>query len=248
VVRIRRSSLAAALALMVTWLVAPAAVPLYDGVGFPDEPYRFVQPPPGYRKTAPPTGAFGHVPASGGTSRDDFDAASREQGPQVEVFISRTGLTGPNSVRWFDIRADPIAPGPSPTGMPINGNAYRVQVDSDPPGPVTVKAQNDNLDVWIALRATAARDSLPTMLYRASPAAAWRPLQTEQAGTDVYDSAFAGPGDYALSFLPGAARTQNGRQTSHYRSSPLLLVVIASLLLIVVVIISAVRISRSEHP
>lgn len=58
-----RVALAAA-ALAAAWLLTPAAVPLYDGVGFPDEPYRYVVPPTGYRTTPPPTRAFGSVPAA----------------------------------------------------------------------------------------------------------------------------------------------------------------------------------------
>ena len=52
--------LASFVALLVAWLLAPAVVPIYDGVSFPDEPYRYVQSPDG-KPTKPPTTAKASV-------------------------------------------------------------------------------------------------------------------------------------------------------------------------------------------
>src|SRR5437868_4317124 len=42
--------------------------PVYDGIGQPDEPYRYVAPPPGYRHTPPATSAGAAVPLYKGLS------------------------------------------------------------------------------------------------------------------------------------------------------------------------------------
>jgi hypothetical protein len=241
----RRSWPAGALALMLAWIGTPAAVPLYDGVGFPDEPYRYVHPPPGYRHTAPPTSAIGRVPASRRASGATLDIFSNEVGPQVEVYIAETTLTGRRPARWFDVRADPLAPGYSPPATPINGNLYRVQAGSEPPGPITINTTNR--DRWIALRATANRDFPPTMLYRPTPSAPWRALPTERSGTDIYNAAFTGPGDYALSFLPSTARSRRAHQTSKRPYTPRFIVIMA-LLLTILLSIGAIRTHRSRQP
>jgi len=143
---------AAAAALGAAWLVAPAAVPLYDGIGFPDEPYRYVDPPAGYRKTPPATRALGSVPAGGATSRTpgggstgaaaersvstrDIGIKSGEYGPQVEMYVAKGSLTGPAGTRGYQISAMPVAPGrPAPAGgqvgadVRIDGDVYRVKI------------------------------------------------------------------------------------------------------------------------
>lgn len=240
--RTRLSWLAGALALVLAWLITRAAVPLYDGVGIPDEPYRFVHPPPGYRTTAPPTSAAGRVPAADGSSRGAIDIYSNEVAPQVEVYIAETALTGSRSARWLDVHADPLAPGRASPAMPINGNLYRVRAGSDPVGPVTVNTKNPDLS--IALRATTVRSIPATMLYRPSPAARWRTLRTEKTGTDTFASAFAGLGDYALSYLPSTARA--ARHTAKQRYSPRFLVIM-SLLLAILLAIAAIRAHRSQQ-
>ena len=43
---------AALVALLAAWVLAPAALPIYDGLSNPDEPYRWVQPPAGAKLVA----------------------------------------------------------------------------------------------------------------------------------------------------------------------------------------------------
>lgn len=160
--RLWRVALAVA-ALAAAWLVTPSAVPLYDGVGFPDEPYRYVDPPAGYQTTPPPTRAFGSVPAAkiaaGGettpapgagptapaahsASTRDIGVKSAEYGPQVELYVAKGALTGPAGVRGYQISAIPVAPSGNATGgqvdpdVRIDGDVYRVDINcsSRPPG------------------------------------------------------------------------------------------------------------------
>jgi hypothetical protein len=105
-----RSLAVAVAALAAIWFTAPAGILLCDGIGFPDEPYRYVAPPAGYRHTPRPTGALATVLGGKNGSTADLEEMSTETSPQVEVFVSKTGLTGPPYARSFQVRADPIAP------------------------------------------------------------------------------------------------------------------------------------------
>lgn len=248
--RAGRSLAAAAVALGLVWLTAPD-VPLYDGVGFPDEPYRYVQPPPGARATKPPTSTSGHVTAAKGTSNDFFDAPSEEKGPQVEVYASAGGLTGAPGVRGFDVRADPIAPGPATPGLTIDGNVYRLKLSSTPPGPVALAPVTDQIWVWIALRAVAAAPHGPTFVYRAAPGDPWRIMHTEQTGNDVFATNVVGAGDYALAHVRQAAGgpSGSGRAAGSHRSGggiPLTVIVLGVTLGIIVVVVGGVRMARSR--
>jgi hypothetical protein len=84
----RRPLLLGAAALIAAWVLVPSGVPLYDGIGFPDEPYRYAQPPAGAKTTARPGDAVGTSAGRNGASTEDLDVMSGEQGPQVEIFVS----------------------------------------------------------------------------------------------------------------------------------------------------------------
>lgn len=232
---------AAFLALGLAWLTAPG-VPLYDGVGFPDEPYRYVQPPPGSKPSKPPTSATGQVTAGKGASNDFFDAPSDEKGPQVEVYASAGGLTGAPDVRSFAIRADPVAPGPAAPKISIDGNVYRLQLTSTPPGPVGLAPVTDQVWAWIALRATSSKPQHPVLVYRAAPADPWRMLHTEQTGNDVFAANVQGAGDYALAYI----KTVTIKHASN-GGVPLTVVALAVTLALIVLAIVGIRIARSPR-
>lgn len=240
----RRALVAAGLALGLAWLTAPA-VPLYDGVSFPDEPYRYVQPPPGSRQTLPPTSATGHVTAAKGTSDDFFDSPSAERGPQVEIYSSAGGLQGGPGVTGFDVRAVPEPPGPSAPGLQVDGNLYQVTLSSTPPGPITITPPTDKVWAWIALRATSSAPHGPVFVYRPTPGAAWQARHTEQTGNDVFAANIVGSGEYALAYVTGAKNSAAAKRSTGGGPSPLL-IVLAACLGIVVVIIGAVRVARSR--
>ena len=69
----------------VAWLVA-GGLPIYDGIGSPDEPYRYVAPPPGYRHTPAPTIASDKLPLKNGTNGNTY-LASGEIGPQISIYV-----------------------------------------------------------------------------------------------------------------------------------------------------------------
>ncbi|MDQ6649765.1 MAG: hypothetical protein M3Z02_06575 [Actinomycetota bacterium] len=85
-----RRLLGALAVLVAAWLLAPGGVPLYDGVGFPDEPYRYVVPPRAdLPRTDPPTEGRDMVRAADAAGGSEVLAQSREMGPQVAVSMQR---------------------------------------------------------------------------------------------------------------------------------------------------------------
>jgi hypothetical protein len=228
---------AAGVALVIAWLSAPG-VPLYDGVGFPDEPYRYVQPPPGAQGRKAPTSAAGHVSAAKGVSNDFFDAPSGEQGPQVEVYASAGALRGAADVTAFQVRADPIAP---VGGGSVDGNVYRLRLTSTPAGTVTLAPVTAQVWAWIALRATSSSPHGPVIVYRPGDTGAWQSLHTEKTGNDVFAANVVGPGDYALAYVKrgtGAAARHRGGGV------PLTVVVLGVAFGVIVLVVGGIRIAR----
>jgi hypothetical protein len=258
--------LPAAAALTAAWIAVPAAVPLYDGIGFPDEPYRFVAPPAGYRTTPPPTRAFGTAPGGvpaeapdgRGASTRDLNVKSAEQGPQVEIHVASGGLAGPAAARSYQISADPVAPGTSGSAPArIDGDVYRVKITCSArrpgaagptPGagcPVTVIPRASNRLAWIALRATSARRPPPVFLYRPTPGARWTSLPTDRAGNDIYSTTLRGSGDYALTFLAdGAAGGRPAASSSGGRTTTI--IVLVGVLACLTVTVGVIRFVRTR--
>jgi hypothetical protein len=233
------SLLGAAVALGLVWTTVPG-VPLYDGVGFPDEPYRFVRQPPGYHATRPPTPAAGVAKAGGGRSAG-VTVASAESGPQVQFYFAPGALTSAATTACFEVRADPQAPSAPPPGFRIDGNSYRVSVVARPPAPVTFHAGGGS---WISMRATRPTTDKPTFLYQSAPDRPWQREETTQVGNDIYVTRLVGSGDYSLAFTtrpPARARVRDGGGPS-----PLVLVPAATLALLGAVIVW-VRLTASRR-
>jgi hypothetical protein len=238
---------AAVVFLAVAWLAAPPGVPLYDGIGFPDEPYRYVVPPAGEPHTKPPTVASGRVVAAGGRSGDPLEILSAEQGPQVQVALERAALTGPAGAAEFRVSATPVADTPGSAGQSgappprLDGNIYRLAAVTAAAAPV---AYAPNGVGFVVLRATTARQPGPQFLYRARAGAGWRVLETDRVGLDVYQARLVGLGDYVLGY-PVAAVASAGQAPVQHRS-PLALVLIGGLVLLLAASVLAVRLARSR--
>jgi hypothetical protein len=189
--------LAAAAVLLLGWLVAPSPVPLYDGVGLPDEPYRYVVPPPNYRPTPPPTEARADLRLDAGRSCCELEARSAEQGPQVAVYVPRGGLAAPGTGALSLVAATAAPPaGPAPVGKArFEGNLYRVTASS-PDG--AAQLTTEGARATIQLRALNGNSPGPGIWYRPAEEASWRLLPTGKVGFDIVESQFVGPGDYIL--------------------------------------------------
>jgi hypothetical protein len=241
----RRSAwlLAAAAGLMLAWLIAPAAPPLYDGVGFPDEPYRYVTRPAGdNRVTKPPGGVAIRMPVVDGTT-DGINGASPEQGPQISIFVPTGTLAAPKDAHTILLRAEPRAPDGPADGGKVDGNIYRFTGTADI-GKPSLAPVKDKIE--IIMRATTARQPGPIMEYRSLGARAWTRLPTARYGNDVYAAAAKGFGDYALVFarpLPNAPRPAATSGIGKYSTA----LIVAGLVLLLGSIVFGIRVARARR-
>lgn len=221
---------AAAVLIGLGWLLTPQPVTVYDGVGAPDEPYRYVSAPAGARTTAAPTSGSGSSPLAGGTNSEGMSIQSSEQSPQVSLFVPQKGLAAAGS--RLVVTASPLAPTDQPPGATIDGNVYDLAVTAA--GPVTLTPQAAIATLY--MRATTAKQPGPVMEHRSAATGPWKQLQTSRGGQDSYVSSFVGPGQYALAFV----RTRAGKGVS-----VLPYVLVGGLALLVVVVL-IVRLRASE--
>jgi hypothetical protein len=230
--------LAAAAALATAWLATPHAVPLFDGIGVPDEPYRYVAPPAGYQKTPAASSFTTTVPAANGASTGDgFYAETLEQSTQFGVFLSTGALTGPAATKTFTITITPEAPDGGTSSGPINGNMYKVQLLADASTTATIAAADKDSLVTL-MRVSSAKIPSATMLYRPT-GGDWTALPTQRAGTDSFQAYFRGAGDYAM-----VATKAVGGGSSH----TLVIVVLVFVVLAMVGAVLLIRLSRRPPP
>ncbi|MEZ0094921.1 hypothetical protein [Streptacidiphilus sp. EB129] len=196
--------------LSLAWLVTPqsSTPPLYDGVGFPDQPYLYLVPPPGYATKGAPSVAEDDEPVYHGTV-SDLLPISQESGPQAQMEIPAARLAMPPGTTQVVAKATPVPLGTGPGDGTVWGNVYRLTVTSDR-GPVVLRDGQSPLS-QVILRAPTAAQPGPTMEYR-PPGGAWQQLHTTRAGNDIYQSGLPGLGDYALVRLaaPGKAAPRSG--------------------------------------
>lgn len=231
----QRSRWPALLLVMATaGLVSRGGVPLYDGVGFPDQPYRYVKAPAGVTHGPPPEPAIRAVsPIRNGTNRDPLEPQSDEQGPQVFLGLPADALHVGALARSVTVTVSALAPGAQPADGRIDGNVYRVAVRSQPDGPVSFAGGNGPSLLY--LRAASLQPAAPVMEHRTSSAGAWLPLPTSRSGQDVFVVAYGGAGDYALVHQGGA------KPTGGVSAQSLLLLLLAGFVLLVVLAAVLVR-------
>jgi hypothetical protein len=225
-------------ALGVAWLAGSGVVPLYDGIGFPDQPYRFVGTPPAGVKHGPPATAHFEVTSATlkGTNTDRLDVASDEQGPQV-LLVLPPGVAHVDRDGPVTAHVDAIASDVQPSAGAIDGNIYRISLTAAPGTKVTTGAGAGAALVY--LRAVSLMPAEPVTEFRPSAKAAWRQLGSRRSGQDVFVAAFVGPGDYALVHLRGAkaAGRSVGQET----------VILILLVGFVLLVVTAVVLTRRRH-
>ena len=243
---VRGRLLAAIAALGLAWLTAPGAVPLYDGLNFPDEPYRYVAPPAGYQHTPKALSAQGSGAVDAGSNADTIYVNTDEQAPQVNVVIPGRLLTVSAAARTVTVSAVPLAPDRQPVKGTIDGNVYRVTGSTVPAGPVVFAPPHGDAATAsdVTMRATSGRRPGPSFLFRTSPAQPWRVLPIFSSGNDIYSTQFAGFGDYALAFGV-VASTSHGTSTTAVLVSVLLAVVL--LAVVTVVLVRVRRRTPADH-
>jgi hypothetical protein len=228
----------AALLVAAGWLVTSHPVTIYDGVGQPDEPYRYVSAPPGSRVTAKPTGGQTTVPVLAGVSGQDVTLLSSENAPQVSAFLPRKGLAASSGM--ISVSVVPEAPTDQPAVGRIDGNVYLLSI-TNAAGPVSFTANATN--ALIILRATSAL-SEPLIEHRSGPGQKWRAVDTTRFGADRYMGPIPAAGQYALVLRnppPGASGSGAGSHTT------LIVILLGSLILLLSVVL-AVRWHAREAP
>jgi hypothetical protein len=197
---------AALVALLLAWLVTPAAVPIYNGIGNPDEPYRWIKPPASAKTTKPPTSVQKLVPVSGGLSTAQF-ANTSENGPQLSLYLPPKALHAPAGATSITVNAQPLAPTPPlPTDGTIATNVYRITATAN--GQQVGVTQSGPSEPSLQMRSPDGRQPGPVFEHRT--AGGWQRMRTIRVGVDVYQAQAPAFGDWALVQLASSASSSSG--------------------------------------
>lgn len=187
----------------------PSAPPLYDGVNYPDEPYRFVDPPPGAQKTKPPTTASATAAVRGGRA-GAFNLATAEMAPQISIDLPAGAVRTPTGVTQVRITAAPVKDIPVPSGTYLWSDVYDVSAAQ---GSITSVTDAEGQPT-ITMRAVNAER--PTPAIARFDGKTWTMLPTLPTGNDIYAAQFPGLGRFAvlgskpLVLTSGSAKANQG--------------------------------------
>jgi hypothetical protein len=194
VTRTARWFAAALVALLTAWVLAPAAVPIYDGLSNPDEPYRYVDPPPTAKTTKSPTTAKATVDVRNGTNANQF-ATSAEVAPQVVVYVTAGSFRVPAGVTSIELTATPKAPtAPLPDDGTLVGNVYVLAATADGK-PLELTATGNDAPT---LQMRAPQGKQPTTTFEHFEDGRWVPAKTARIGQDRYQTSATQLGEWAL--------------------------------------------------
>jgi hypothetical protein len=159
----------------------PAGPPLYDGIGFPDEPYRWLKPPVGQPAgVQPPTSASARVEVVAGATAGARGYSS-EQGPQVAFAAPDGAFATPAGTTSVLVSAVPqVVPATRPDGGVVVSNLYRFGAAAgSTPVPLAATAS-----LTINLRAN--QETRQTVVLAAWDGSSWTQLPTRQVGVEIY--------------------------------------------------------------
>lgn len=183
--------LAALLVLGVGWSIAPrTALPLYDGIGFPDEPYRFVQRPAGAQETKPPTTGHGTASVTGATTGQVL-VASAETAPQISLYIPKGKLVAPAGTSKVSVIGTPVQNLPTGHGQYLWSDVYDVTAS-----PGSTQFRTNGQQATITLRAASAQRPQPNIAYY--DGTSWHLLPTFAQGRDIYIAELNRFGQFAV--------------------------------------------------
>ena len=189
-----RRWLAGAALVGLGFLASPSAVPVYDGVGSPDEPYKSVG------TTNAPQPASSTVAVQSGASAG-LQVKSSETGPQVLLDLGPGAFKAPSA---FTVSATPLAADGTPPRGTIDGNVYRVAVTDG------ATIDPDNIQGFLFLRAKVMTQPDPVVVFRPTATEPWVEQKTQRSGRDVLYTPFRKLGDYAVVQLPGSKPLSSG--------------------------------------
>ena len=186
------------LALLGAWFVAPAVVPIYDGIGgSTDEPYRYVHRPadaPSAPTDKAPTEAKATLSVSHGLSGAGY-SNSAENGPQVSLYVPAGALKVPDGTTAIVVTAQPLAPAPPlPKDGTIVTNVYRISATAD--GKAAQLVGTGNHAPTIQMRAPTGKQ--PGPVFEHLTGTRWQKVPTIRTGIDSYQAQAPAFGDWAL--------------------------------------------------
>jgi len=234
-VRLSRRVAAAIVLLVGAWVVSPSVLPLYDGPGQPDQPYRYVVRPAGdTQKTPAPTSAQTSIVVRNGVSVAAF-VNSLESGPQISVYIPAGSLQAPPGASRIQLTATPSAPKPPlPADGQIVSNVYTISATASG-GSVNIVGKGDNQTPTLQMRAPTSQQPGPT--FETFDGKKWTSSETIRVGQDIYQTFAPKLGVWALvQQKTGGGSTFGGAQ--------LVMLVLGITILVVVGIILVVRLTR----
>ena len=231
---------AAILALVVAWLLAPAVVPIYDGIGQADEPYRYVQRPanaPSKPTNKAPTEAKATLTVSNGLSAAGY-SNSDERGPQISLYVPAGALKAPSGATSIVVTAQPLAPkAPLPTDGTIVTNVYRISAVAG--GQEAQLVGTGDHAATIQMRAPTGKQ--PGPVFERRTATGWVKVPTIRAGIDIYQAQASAFGDWALVQMKGTGSSGGG---GGWGAGRVTILSIGITLLFLAVIIGLVRSAR----
>jgi hypothetical protein len=214
----------------------PSAPPLYDGINYPDEPYRFVDPPPGAKATKAPTSATATATVTAGRA-GALNLATKEMAPQLAIDLPEGAVRTPANVGTVQLTAKPIANIAVPGGRYLWSDVYDVSATRG-----TVSSVTD-VDGQPTITMRAVNAERPEPAIARFDGRAWTLLPTLPTGNDIYSAQFAGLGKYAvLGSKPLVLST--GKSTSDQGVSGNYGVLIAIGVVAVVILLIALSVRR----
>ena len=178
---------------------SPAAVPVYDGVGTPDAPYR-------YLGAQPAPSAAQQTLEVGPASSTALSLRTSETGPQALIDAGSGALRAKEQANEV-ITLTPESPGAAPPQGSFDGNVYRLAA----PDGVSI---TPNAEGFVFLRAAVMTRPDPVIVHRQRPGDSWQALPTTRAGRDVLSVPLRDLGDYAVVRRPGSKPLSAGGLTA----------------------------------
>jgi hypothetical protein len=184
-------------------VLVPSAPPLYDGVVV-NEPYRWLQPPPGELGGAQ---GFSSTDALEAGKSPLIAAQTPEQPPQASVFAPPEALELPAGTTTLQTSITPIPAPAAPASGRIAGNVYRIAITNQQG--LAVAASPDTF-VSVVLRGPEGTTDATIERFENG---AWLPLETDHAGyTSGFLSIVTEFGDFTL-VAPDSGATASASTT-----------------------------------
>ncbi len=220
------------------------AVPIYDGLGQPDEPYRYVAPPASQKNPAPPPTDANETftPDKINGDINGVFIVSKESGPQISFNLSQNSVIFSAGAKSVNFKAEPLAPTDQPNDGTIDGNVYRLTMTPDG-GSVSFAPNSSSVFKYVDMRLPQNFPPGAIIEHKPETGSGWQKLQTNQVGQDIYEARFEQTGDFAM-VTPHKATGSNGQK--HKNKTPLYIGEAAIVVAIAAVIIAIRYMNRQD--